>query len=75
MVDRDPELIRQDIAAARDRLALSVDALAERANPQRIADDAKSSVLRFVRKPAVTATLIGVGALTLLVMLRGIRRR
>lgn len=75
VVDRDPELIKQDIAAARDQLALTVDTLAERANPQRLADDVKTSVLRFVHKPAVTATLVGAGALTLLVMLRGIRRR
>jgi membrane-bound ClpP family serine protease len=75
VVDRDPELIKQDIAAARDQLALTVDTLAERANPQRLADDFKTSVLRFVQKPAVTATLVGVGALTLLVILRGIRRR
>ena len=75
VVDRDPELIKQDIAAARDRLALTVDTLAERANPQRLADDFKTSVLRFVQKPVVTATLVGFGALTLVVVLRGIRRR
>lgn len=75
VVDRDPELIKQDIAAARDQLALTVDTLAERTNPQRLADDFKTSVLRFVQKPAVTATLVGFGALTLLVVLRGIRRR
>jgi len=75
VVDRDPELIKQDIAAARDQLALTVDTLAERANPQRLADDVKTSVLRFIQKPAVTATLVGFGALTLVVMLRGIRRR
>lgn len=75
VVDRDPELIKQDIAAARDQLALTVDILAERANPQRLADDVKTSVLRFVKKPAVTATLVGFGALTLVVMLRRIRRR
>ena len=61
VVDRDPELIKQDIAAARDRLALTVDTLAERANPQRLADDFKTSVRRFVRQQAVTAALVGVG--------------
>ncbi|CAN1510007.1 Protein of unknown function DUF3618 [Mycobacteriaceae bacterium] len=75
MVDRDPELIKQDIAAARDQLALTVDTLAERVNPQRLADDIKTSVRRFVRQPAVTAVLVGVGALTVVVVLRGIRRR
>ena len=75
VVDRDPELIKQDIAAARDQLALTVDTLAERVNPQRLADDFKPSVRRFVRQPAVTAVLVGVGALTVVVVLRGIRRR
>ena len=41
VADRDPELIKADIDQARDRLALTVDSLAERANPQRIADDIK----------------------------------
>jgi hypothetical protein len=75
VVDRDPELIKQDIAAARDRLALTVDSLAEKANPQRLADDVKSAVLRFLKKPAVTATLMGVGAVTVVIMVRGIRNR
>ncbi len=75
MVDRDPELIKQDIAAARDRLALTVDSLAERTNPQRLADDFKSAVLRFLKKPAVTATLLGVGAVTVVIVVRGIRNR
>ncbi len=75
MVDRDPELIKQDIAVARDRLALTVDSLAERTNPQRLADDLKSALLRFVKKPAVTATLMGVGAVTVVIVVRGIRNR
>lgn len=74
MVDRDPEVIKQDIAQARDRLALTVDSLTERANPQRLADDLKSAVLRFIKKPVVAATLAGVGAITVVVVIRGIRR-
>jgi hypothetical protein len=75
VVERDPELIKQDIAAARDRLALTVDSLAERTNPQRLADDFKSALLRFVKRPEVTATLVGLGAVTVVVIVRGIRRR
>ena len=56
MAERDPEAIKADIDAARDRLALTVDSLAERTNPQRLADDFKAAVLRFVKKPAVAAT-------------------
>lgn len=74
MVDRDPELIKQDIAEARERLALTVDSLAERANPQRLADDLKSATLRFLKKPAVAATLAGIGAVTVIVVVRRIRR-
>lgn len=75
MADRDPEAIKRDIDRARDRLAATVDTLTERANPRRLADDAKTGLVNFVKKPAVTATLIGVGALTALLVIRKIRNR
>ncbi len=53
MADRDPDTIKRDIDQARDQLASTVDALAERANPQRLADDAKAKVIAFVTKPPV----------------------
>jgi hypothetical protein len=74
VVDRDPEVIKEEIAAARDRLAVTVDSLAERANPQRVAEDLKATALRFLKQPAVAATLAGVGALTVVVIVRAIRR-
>ena len=61
MADRDPDTIKQEIDQARDQLASTVDSLAERANPRRIADDVKARVVRFVKKPAVTISLAGVG--------------
>jgi hypothetical protein len=73
VVDRDPEVIKAEIDQARDRLALTVDSLAVRANPQRIADDVKAALLRFVKKPAVTATLAGVGVVTVVLVVRRIR--
>ncbi|MCT7660535.1 DUF3618 domain-containing protein [Mycobacterium deserti] len=73
MADRDPDTIKRDIDQARDQLALTVDSLAERANPRRIADDVKSGVLRFAQKPAVIASLAG--AVVLILVVRGIRRR
>lgn len=73
-MDRDPEVIKAEIAQARDRLALTVDSLAERANPQRLADDLKTSVLHFLKKPAVAAALAGLGAVTVVVVIRSIRR-
>ncbi len=74
MVDRDPEVIKAEIAEARDRLAVTVDSLAERANPQRLADDLKSAVLKFVKQPAVAAALAGVGVITVVIVVRSIRR-
>lgn len=74
MAERDPEVIKQEIAAARDRLASTVDVLAERANPQRVADDVKATVLRFLKQPKVAATLAGLGVVTVVIMVRGIRR-
>jgi len=74
VVDRDPEIIKAEIAEARDRLAVTVDSLAERANPQRVAEDLKSAVLRFVKQPAVAAALAGVGVITVVIVVRSFRR-
>jgi hypothetical protein len=74
VADRDPDTIKRDIDQARDQLALTVDSLAERANPRRIADDVKAGVLRFVKKPAVAVSLAGVGALALVIAVRRHRR-
>ncbi len=74
MADRDPDIIKRDIDQARDQLASTVDSLAERANPQRIADDVKAGVIRFVKKPAVAVSLAGVGAVVVVLIVRRIRR-
>ena len=75
MADRDPDSIKQDIDQARDQLASTVDALAERANPRRIADDVKAGVVQFVKKPAVALSLAGVGTLVVVLVIRRVRRR
>ena len=75
MAERDPDTIKQDIDQARDQLASTVDSLAQRANPRRVADDVKAGVVRFVKKPAVAVSLAGVGALILALLVRRIRRR
>jgi hypothetical protein len=74
VADRDPEVIKAEIDQARDRLALTVDSLVVRANPQRLADDLKAAVLRFVKKPAVTAALAGVSVVTVVIVIRRVRR-
>jgi hypothetical protein len=75
VADRDPDTIKQEIDQARDQLASTVDSLAERANPRRIADDVKAGVVRLVRKPAVAASLAGLGALVIVLVVRRIRQR
>ncbi|SON61495.1 hypothetical protein MSIMFI_03006 [Mycobacterium simulans] len=75
MADRDPDTIKQEIDLARDRLAATVDSLAERANPRRLADDVKARVIEFVRKPAVTVSLAGVGAVVVVVVVHRVRNR
>jgi hypothetical protein len=75
VADRDPDVIKQEIDAARDQLASTVDSLAVRANPRRIADDIKSSVVAFVKKPAVTVSLAGLGVVTVVLVIRRIRQR
>ncbi|WP_443986905.1 DUF3618 domain-containing protein, partial [Mycobacterium marinum] len=52
-----------------------VDSLVERANPRRLADDVKAKVIEFVTKPAVTVTLVGVGSVVVVVVIRKIRNR
>jgi hypothetical protein len=74
VADRDPDTIKRDIDQARDQLAATVDSLAVRANPQRIANDIKAAVVRFLKKPAVAASLAGVGAVVVVVVVRRIRR-
>jgi hypothetical protein len=74
VADRDPDTIKQDIELARTQLALTVDTLTERASPRRIADDVRSGVVRFVKKPAVAMSLAGLGAVLLALFVRKLRR-
>ncbi|MEV0357598.1 MULTISPECIES: DUF3618 domain-containing protein [Nocardia] len=59
---RDTERIERDIEAARTRLAGTLDELAVRADPQRIAGDTKNLVLAKLNEPKVKYSLIGAGA-------------
>jgi hypothetical protein len=75
VADRDPEAIKQDIDLARDKLATTVDTLAARANPRRLADNVKLRVISFIKKPAVTVTLASAGALVVAVVVYRARTR
>jgi hypothetical protein len=73
VADRNPDDIKQDIDRARDQLASTVDALAERANPQKLADEVKARALAFVSKPAVMVSIAGFGTVVLVVVIRKLR--
>jgi hypothetical protein len=75
VANRDPDTIKQEIDQARDQLASTVDSLAERANPRRIADDVKARVIDFVKKPVVAVSLVGFGALAVVLVIRKVRNR
>ena len=75
MADRDPETIKQDIDVARDQLAATVDSLAERANPRRLADDLRARAIEFVKKPVVIVSLAGISSVVVVVVVRKIRNR
>ncbi len=75
VADRDPDTIKQEIDVARDQLAATVDSLAERANPRRLADDLKARAVEFVKKPVVIASLVGISSVVVVVVVRRIRDR
>ncbi|MEV6140016.1 DUF3618 domain-containing protein [Nocardia sp. NPDC051990] len=56
---RDTERIEREIEVARTRLASTLDEIAVRADPQRIADDTKHMVLAKLNQPKVKYSLIG----------------
>jgi hypothetical protein len=75
VAERDPDTIKQEIDQAREQLASTVDSLAVRANPRRLADDAKARAIGFVKKPAVAISLAGIAALAAALAVRRIRNR
>ncbi|MRH92112.1 DUF3618 domain-containing protein [Nocardia sp. SYP-A9097] len=58
---RDTEAIELEIEAARSRLANTLDELAVRADPQRLADNAKQALVAKVNEPKIKYSLIGAG--------------
>jgi Protein of unknown function (DUF3618) len=75
VADRYPDTITQEIDQAGNQLASTVDSLAVRANPPRIADEAKARVVGFVKKPVVAISLAGIAALAAALAVRKIRNR
>ena len=71
---RDTESIERDIERAREQLAATLDQLGERADPRKLADQAKASVLQTITQPAVLAAVAGVGLLVGVVVVGRFRR-
>ena len=65
-VQRSPEEIQREIEEARSSLATTVDQLAERTNPKRLADLAKQNLIAWTRTPKGKMV---VGGTTLLITL------
>ncbi|MEU0543554.1 DUF3618 domain-containing protein [Nocardia sp. NPDC005978] len=66
---RDTEAIEREIEAARSRLANTLDELAVRADPQRLADNTKHALIAKVNEPKIKYSLIGAGALVVTLVL------
>jgi hypothetical protein len=74
-VPRSPEQIQQEIDAARESLAGTLDELAFRTNPRRLTDEAKAKAQAFLQSPPGMAIVGGVGLLVTFVVTRKIVRR
>jgi hypothetical protein len=74
VVARDPDTIQREIERTRDALAESLDALSDRASPKRLMADSKQSMQEKLAQPAVRYTLIAVGAIVALAVLRKLFR-
>jgi hypothetical protein len=72
--ERTAEQVQHEIEKARDELAVTIDQLATRANPKRLADEAKQSLLEKAQSPAGKAVLGGVGLLVALMVVRRLRK-
>ncbi len=71
-VARDTDRIEREIEAARSQLASTLDELSVRASPKRIAENTKQSIVAKLNEPPVKFTLIGVGAVVAVLVVRKI---
>jgi hypothetical protein len=74
-VPRSPEQIQQEIDAARESLAATLDELAFRTSPKRLSDQGKAKAQAFLQSPPGIAIVSGVGLLVTIVITRKIVRR
>jgi proteasome assembly chaperone (PAC2) family protein len=72
---RDPDQIEREIETTRTQLAGTLDELAEKVSPKRLAGQAKDTTVEWFRTPPGMAVLGGVGLLVLVGVVRKIRNR
>ena len=72
---RDPDQIQREIEATRTQLAGTMDELAERVSPKRLAAQASERAFEFFRTPAGMAVVGGVTLLVALGVARRVRNR
>jgi hypothetical protein len=73
-VPRDPDVIQREIERSRDALADSLDVLTARVNPKKLADDGRQAAVARLADPKIRYTLIAVGALVAVALVRSIFR-
>jgi len=73
-VARDAETIQAEIERARDALAVAVDELTTRANPKRVVEQGRQTLMSTLAEPKVKYSLIAVGALLALLVVRRLFR-
>ncbi len=71
---RDPREIQLEIDAARESLAATLDHLAYRTSPKRVAGQGKAAALRFLQSPPGMAIAGGVGLLVSVGVVRKVVR-
>jgi hypothetical protein len=72
--ERNARAIRTEIEQARDQLATTVDQLADRLAPKRLADEAKASAKQKLTSPTGMAIVGGTVLLLTIVAVRNLRR-
>jgi len=74
VAEREAVEIRLELDQARDRLATSVDQLAERLAPQRLMSQVKANLLAKASSPVGMAVLGSTGLLVTVLVVRNLRR-
>ena len=72
--ERSADEIQRDIEQARTTLAQSVDQIAVRTSPKRVANTAKQNLLAKVKTPQGQAIIAGTGIVLVVVLVRRYRR-